>query len=336
MMISSENNSIRFPVLLTVAEADTLHGQYDRTVFDGGYPRDLYRGTYVQGSTVQEDSLETKLARISCSPHHEDCGLAATKSGYVYCAKDRYFMVDSGHKPTSLPIVPEGQVRVSQDGKSLLDQWQPDPKSERRVLRATDLASGQSSNLFDDAEVSVSSFDLLGEDKALVAACGSPETPANPGTQFVEVDLRSGQRTIVRTEPSLEVMEMCISPDGKRVAFTDQQDCRVEVLELSTGKRFPISEPQFERNEEEEDEVGDGLYYGAWRSNLHFSPDGSRVLYSRGNTVLEGNDFTTYSSLYAGSVDGGELAKVAGSRWDDFYIHDACPLNVACADKKAA
>jgi len=37
------DNSIRYPVLLTVAERDTLHGTYNRTYFQGGFPRDLTR-----------------------------------------------------------------------------------------------------------------------------------------------------------------------------------------------------------------------------------------------------------------------------------------------------
>lgn len=120
--------------------------------------------------------------------------------------------------------------------------------------------------------------------------------------RLVEVDIASGRRTPVTPELRWEVEEFRLSPDGRLIAYSVNEDgySRIRVLDRASGRE--IAEPQLP---------------GGVLTGLDFSPDGRRLAISLSTPTSAGD-------VWAWDVASGQV-----TRWTDSELGPIRPATLA-------
>ena len=176
-------------------------------------------------------------------------------------------------------------------------------------LSVLDLATGKASELpwtGDPARYQDARFSPSGNSVLVVTDHGSDLL------RLVEIDIASGRRTIVTPELQWEVEAFDVSPDGRLIAYSVNEDgySRVHLLERSSRRALP--RPQ----------LPDGVLTG-----LDFSPDGRHLAISLSTAAsagdvwswdIERGGIVRWTNSELGPIDSRTLAAPQLVRFESF------------------
>jgi len=309
----------QYPLLLTMAEPGTLQCNYEdkEELYSGR--TDVYKATYRQGATLDEDILSAPKG-VAKKRHCVEKGLGWQNQ------TTSWVLAGSGKDQRELNLCQPGKKPVpilQTDANSAMPSatqryfWTThyDVESNEQALRQWDTQTKTWTTVWGGGgfQLQATASDPR-EDRLLFTVQPDQKSPA----ELWEWNSSAGKSRQIHLPKPLDCYEMALSPSGQTLAFVDEQDdSALKTYDFATGLVRVIS------NDEEEEEY-DCLFSEPGTSSHGspaWSPDGSRIFYTRYTFGMNEDEMYSGATLFVATPDGQQRGALLGLPWNEEGVY---------------
>ena len=293
-----------FPVALRMPEPGSLtHRPQD--CGQPHYRQDVTSAIYVQGADIHKDTIAHKrlAAKRPCVDEFV-CSQGSSLPVLMVDGKVRQATADGGYsEPIELRKQVGQTVEQGRNGDLYFLQEAKDHRTQVAVRHADD---GKVHQLYLPEQGGVS--DLRLDETGQNLLIGVHQVGLWATTELLKYDLQTGQTQKLVSDPEVPMSDFQLSHDGQLLAYTDAAEGRVYIKDLKAETSVSISASEKLLPEP------DGMFEDILRGQLQFSPDDSRLFYSRQMSI--GGSAEVHErrgELLVAPVEGGDIERLMGS-----------------------